>query len=137
MATASARGTADSEIGVPSTHTCTHLARGAMDGVQQCCARDALLLQKCALGIACYGSSAVTAQLSEQCVRRIASHCQPLRQTKQRNRGGDFMTSGSPSGFTTIKYSGKPRSAAQAPARLYLLSVWSRPQLPMGSPPSC
>ena len=32
----------------------------------------ALLLHKC-VGIACYGSSAITAQLSEQCVRRTAS----------------------------------------------------------------
>jgi hypothetical protein len=34
---------------------------------------QAVLLHKCLVGIACYGSSAVSAQLSEQCVRRIPS----------------------------------------------------------------
>ena len=34
---------------------------------------QAVLLHKCLVGIACYGSSAVSAQLSEQCVRRTAS----------------------------------------------------------------
>ena len=34
----------------------------------------AVVVQKCLVGIACYGSSAVSAQLSEQCVRRIAEH---------------------------------------------------------------
>ena len=38
----------------------------------------ALLLHKCLVGIACYGSSAVTAQLSEQCARRTCQE-RPVR----------------------------------------------------------
>ena len=44
----------------------------------------ALLLQKCLVGIGCYGSSAVSAQLSEQCVRRIASQHVAVRQCRLR-----------------------------------------------------